>query len=157
MPVLRLQNRRLSKKLGVLNEDSVYSWVEFRIRDRILSLRGWISGEIPWRWWLVLIIGDENVDDSVSVSTYSQRGLLIQIQAKPTTRLLLRKCSYWRNKAQNIDVLGYCLTFLCPCGQIVWSPFPYPITSHERGVATERGGGFRSEYYSSQILTIKHT
>ncbi len=49
----------------------------------------------------------------------------------------------WRIKAQNIDILGYRLTVLCPCGQvdrqygqIVWSPFPYPITSHERG------GGF---------------
>jgi hypothetical protein len=39
----------------------------------------------------VLIIGDENGDDSVSVSTYSQNQMLIKIQAKPTNRLLLSK------------------------------------------------------------------
>jgi hypothetical protein len=38
----------------------------------------------------VVIIGDENGDGSVSVSTYSQKRMPIQIQAKPATRLLLR-------------------------------------------------------------------
>jgi hypothetical protein len=38
---------------------------------------------------MVMII-DENGDDSVSVSTYSQKQMPIQIQAKSTSRLLLR-------------------------------------------------------------------
>jgi hypothetical protein len=39
---------------------------------------------------VVVMIGNENVDDSVSVIAYSQKQMPIQIQAKPTTWLLLR-------------------------------------------------------------------
>jgi hypothetical protein len=69
-----------------------------------------------------------------------------------------QKCSYWRFKAQNI--LEFRLTVLCPCGQvdkrygqIVWSPFPYPITSHEReGSHRKRGEGSSQVWY----LTIPY-
>ncbi len=74
MLALRLQNRRLSKKLDVLNEDGVYSWLQFRIRDRLLSLRGWPIGEMMAVW----LLADENGDASVSVSTYSQKRMSIK-------------------------------------------------------------------------------
>jgi hypothetical protein len=49
-------------------------------------------------------------DDFASVSTYSQKPMLNQIQAKPTTRLLRRTVTE-KFKAQNIEeVLGYHLT-----------------------------------------------
>jgi hypothetical protein len=44
--------------------------------------------ELSQRFWVVVMIGDEN--DSMSMSTYSQKRMPIQIQAKPTTRLLFR-------------------------------------------------------------------
>jgi hypothetical protein len=50
-------------------------------------------------------------DDFASVSTYSQKPVLIQIQAKLTTRLLRRTVTE-KFKAQNIKLLG-----------ITW-PFP---------------------------------
>jgi hypothetical protein len=39
----------------------------------------------------MVTIGDENGDDSVSISTYSQKRMPIQIKAKPTAQLLLKK------------------------------------------------------------------
>jgi hypothetical protein len=39
------------------------------------------------------MIGDENSDNSVSVCTYSQKGMPIQVQAKLTALLLLRTVS----------------------------------------------------------------
>ncbi len=36
------------------------------------------SGEIPWRWWQVVMVGDENGDYSVFVNTYLQ----IECQSK---------------------------------------------------------------------------
>jgi hypothetical protein len=54
-----------------------------------------------------------------------------------------------------MEVLGYCLTVLCPrgakrCGQIILSPYLYPDTVQGERVATQRGGGLlRSEYQAA--------
>ncbi len=52
------------------------------------------------------MIGDANGDDSVSMRTYAQKPMPIQIQAKPTTQLLNRTVTK-KSKPQNIDTLGY--------------------------------------------------
>jgi hypothetical protein len=65
--------------------------------------------------------GDENSDDSVSVSFYSQKQMPmpIQIQAKPTTLLRFRTVTEEskltnRHKGYVIDILRYHLTVLHP-------------------------------------------
>jgi hypothetical protein len=40
--------------------------------------------------WCRVMIGDENGDNSLFMSTYSQQRMLFQIQAKPATGLLVR-------------------------------------------------------------------
>ncbi len=50
------------------------------------------KGEIPRRWWTD---GNENGDDSVSVSTHLKKWMAIQIQAKSTTQVASQN-SYWR-------------------------------------------------------------
>jgi hypothetical protein len=111
-------------------------------QNNLLSLRGWTSGEISQRWWLVVMIGDKNDNDSMSVTNVNQN-------PGKTDHSVASQNSYWRLNAQNIDILGYRLFYLRPrgqigkYGQIVWSPFPYLMTSHEGGWegCHRKGGG----------------
>ncbi len=67
------------------------------------SLQAWTSDGIPRRWWLVVMIGDEDGDDSMSMSTYSQKRMPIKIQAKLTTRFLLRTITdEWASMASGL-------------------------------------------------------
>ncbi len=69
-----------------------------------------------------------------------------QIQAKRTTRLILR--TFIEESKLKIGDLWYCLTVLHPrdqeneqYGQIVWSLFPYPIMSRGGGLPQKGEGG----------------
>jgi hypothetical protein len=42
-------------------------------KNNLLSLRGWQSGEIPQRWWVVMKDDEYGYVHLNSVSTYSQK------------------------------------------------------------------------------------
>ncbi len=64
-------------------------------QNKLLSLQDWTSGEIPR---LVVMIAYKG-DDSVSVSAFSQKQLLIQKPGKADYSVASQN-SYWRIKAQ---------------------------------------------------------
>ncbi len=78
--------------------------------------------------------GDENNDDSLSVSIYSQKRIPIQIQAKPTAWLLLGTITE-ELKLRTRWSLGSLDSPPPTCqvgkqyGQLVLSPFPFPVMS----------------------------
>ncbi len=118
-------------------------------QNKLLSLWCWTSGEIPWRWWQMVTIGDENGDDFVSMSTYWKKRMPIQIQAEPTTQLLLRTVTE-ESKLTNRSswVSPDCHLPTRPDRQTIWwdCQINISISNHVprgwgEGVATEGGGG----------------
>jgi hypothetical protein len=105
----------------------------------------------------MVMIGDENGYDSVSVSFYSQTRMpiSIQIQSKPTTLLRFRTVT---EESKLTDRLSWVTLNLPPptwqvgkrYGQILISPFPYLIMSHGEG-----GGGHRKGRRGFLFLNYK--
>jgi hypothetical protein len=82
----------------------------------------------------VVMIGDENNDDSVSECTYSQKHIPIKFQPKPTAWLLLGTVTEELKLTNRYSLVS--LDRPQPTGQvgkrygqIVISPFPFPVMS----------------------------
>jgi len=98
--------------------------------EQLSFIPGWTSGEIPQRWWLVLMIGDENGDDSMSVSPYSQKYTWLLLKTV-TDKLMLMDRRSWLSldyppRLQPIQS-DYLITI----------PMPYHM-----GGCHRKGGGF---------------
>jgi hypothetical protein len=90
----------------------------------------------------MVMIGDENGDNSISVSTFFTKA-----NANPNPG----KIDRWfaseqlpKNQSSKIDALGYCLTVLCPCGQV------------DKRYSCPKGGGLpqKRELGGSQVRGI---
>ncbi len=85
----------IAKLMQIKRENPLQSLAKFyksmaKKHNNLHPLWGWTRCENPRRLWLLGMIVDENSEDSLSVSIYSQKRMPIQICTKPTTRLLLR-------------------------------------------------------------------